>query len=207
MPRRPALRRPVLGAGTEDRQLGREADAQGRQRLDTLRRAGAQARLRQRSWQRRSRFFGELRETLRHLRQLLLVQRVAAVDQSVARLADESNALGNVGQEGDQGRLERVGQHIGALVAAACQLAGNAAARAQRQLAMREGAVDDAVDFGHALEYRRHPARRQGIELQAGVSLVQPGEQRLRQYRVTDPGRRDDESFHRWLCGALPVFG
>jgi hypothetical protein len=143
MPCRPALGRAVFGAGAEDRQLFWQLDAE---------RASVAARCA--CWRCRrgcgsgrgsaaSGRFGELREALGHLRQQRLVQRVAAVDQSVAGFADETDALGNVGKERNQRRLERIGQDVGALVAALCQLASQPVARFQRQFAMREGAVDD----------------------------------------------------------------
>jgi hypothetical protein len=57
--------------------------------------------------------------------------------------------------------------------------------------------------FRHALQDRSHPARRQGIELQAGVFGMQPHEQRLRHDGVADPGGGDDQRFHQrqWRAG------
>ena len=64
------------------------------------------------------------------------------------------------------------------------------------QVAVREGTVDDAPDFGHAFEHRADPARRQGVEAQAVRVFVQAPEQRLGEDGVADPGGRDDQGFH-----------
>lgn len=146
--------------------------------------------------QRCARFFGQLREAFGHLRQGELVERVASIEQAVAGFADEADALGNAGKERNQRRFDRIGQDVGALVAALCQLPGEAVAGLQREVAVRERAVDDLRDFRHAFEYRGNPARRQGIELQAGKVFVQTHEQRMGQHGVANPGGGDDQGFH-----------
>ena len=146
--------------------------------------------MRQGAHQRGAGFHGQLREAFGHLRQGRLVKHMAAIDQAIARFAREADAFGDAGQEWNQRRLERIGQDVGALVAGLSQLRGQVATGLQREFAMNERAVDDGVDFRHALKHRGDPARGKRIEPQARIGLVQPHEQRLRHDGVANPGRR-----------------
>ena len=58
---------------------------------------------------------------------------------------------------------------------------------------MADGTRDRAPHLGHALEERQRPARREHVERERVVAGVQQLEQRLREDRVADPGRTDDQ--------------
>src|SRR5208282_1558134 len=73
------------------------------------------------------------------------------------------------------------------------------AAPAERELAVLERRRNGRVDFRHTREHRQGPRRREHVENEIAVALMQALEQRLREYRVADPGRRDDQDFaHGW---------
>jgi len=56
-----------------------------------------------------------------------------------------------------------------------------------------EWSKESAADFGHAGNQRERPPRRQHVERKVAVTGVQQAEQRLREKRVADPGRPDDQ--------------
>ena len=62
---------------------------------------------------------------------------------------------------------------------------------------MGKRAFDGAPHFGHAPEEGKRPARREDVELEAGVAGMQELQQGLRLHHVADPGWSDDEDFHK----------
>ena len=157
--------------------------------------------------------FGKLGEAFGHLGQRGLVEDVPPVDQPVTRFTDKTDPLGDPGEPRDERGLEGIGQHIDPAVVPGAQRARQPETGAERQFAVGEGVVDDLGDFRHALQYRRDPARRQGVDHQPFGRGLQAGEQDLRHDGVADPGRGDDQdAFGRygrmtgvWQNGGVPV--
>jgi hypothetical protein len=73
--------------------------------------------------------FGELGEALDHQRQRGFVERVADVDQAVARFAGKADAFRDAGQKRHQRRFQRIGQDIDRVVVAGRQFARQLPAR------------------------------------------------------------------------------
>ena len=138
----------------------------------------------------------------RHRRRLLLVQQI---QQAIARFADVAAAQRNVGEKRHQRRLPRVRQHDGLVVAAQLQRAAQLPALAQLQRAVAERRRDHFPHLGHAPRDRRHPLRREQIDLDAGQFLAQAGEKGLRHEGVADPAGCDDEDAGQTLSDLLRV--
>ena len=189
----PAFGRAVLGARTEHGHRFAAIESQARHGDEHVGFIHRKVRHGE-TWRHRiTRFLGQLGIAIGHQRQLVLVQLVHDVQQAVARLADEAHAQRNVGKERDQGGLEGVGQHHGLIVMLGAQAAPQPPAIGQAQRAMREVGLDDAADFRHARHNGRGPGRGEGVERDAGQALMNARQQRLRQQRVADPVRRDDQ--------------
>ena len=209
VPRRPAFGGSVLRAGTECDHRLRAREPQARECGGEIRPVDAKPRLRQRSLGRGAGFPGELRVALGHQRQALFVELVHEAEQPVAQFADEPDAQRNVGEVGDERRLEGVGQHDRLVVTALAQGAAQAPARPELELAVPERRIDDFADFRHAPEHRRGPLRRERVDDGPGALFFQARKERLGEQRVADPARRDDEDLRheraQWPFGRWPL--
>ena len=185
---RPALGRPVLGAGRED------PEAAGRQR----RRGEGRRDRRLVELQARPRSDVEIgagqRAVERHHGRPPLRISQALVEQEWPALAGIADASRNARQPRQQRRLDRIGQHIGRIETTA-QRGGDAATRRPVESAVRERQLDDLRHLRHRPEHRRDPRQRR--DGQRFAPRRQRGEQRLGHHRIADPLRRDDERARR----------
>ena len=61
---------------------------------------------------------------------------------------------------------------------------------------MFEWVGDRLPHFRHAAHHGKRPRRREHIELESRVSLMQERHEGLREYGIADPGRADDQNSH-----------
>ena len=103
------------------------------------------------------------------------------------------DALGNAREQRHQGRLEGIRQNVGAVVTARPQLPADSQAFAERQFAVRERACNGLAHLGHAPVDRQRPTRPEHIDRRLGVAPLEQREQGMRQQRIPDPRRRNDQ--------------
>ena len=190
--RRPPLRRAVLRAGTQHRHRRIGAQVHRAHRGAAIGDVGHEHRA---GWCRHERpGRGRQRgEPVDEPRQALGVQPARVVQQAVAELAHVARAPWNAREIRHECRLPGVGQHDRAGVLHGHELARELAARHEVEATVREGRLDQPAHAAHAAEDRRAPRRREHVDDRILVGLAQERDQRLREDRVADPGRRDDQ--------------
>jgi hypothetical protein len=182
---RPALRRTVLGAGSEHVVAA------------LLQARGPQGFVGCTGWQLQSRHVtveplrvaAQCRIEGDHGRPVLGVLE-AMREHPDARLAEIADPPGNAGEQGQQRALEGVRQDVRD-VEPALQLLADRSPGAKLQAAVLEGKLDDFVHLRHRAVDRCHP--RNGADGEPLAARVQAAKERLGHDRVADPLGGDDE--------------
>ena len=192
MLRRPALRRAVLGTGTEDRDRPVRRQRESPHRGSGIRSIGHKHRSRRRRDQPAVRH-GKRDKAIDQTGKRLAIEAARFGQERPATFARVADAAGNAREPRNQRRLERIGQNECARVRARPDLARERAPAPETELTVAERILDHAADAAHARVYRRAPRRREHIDDRLAQRLTQDRNQRLGQNGVADPGRRDDQ--------------
>ena len=113
--------------------------------------------------------------------------------QQAAKRPAEAASRADAGEEWHQRRFQRARQHESEVIGSGAEIAADAVALGEAELAMAERKRDAAAYLRHEADERQGPARRQHIEDRLGILPVQRLEQALGHDHIADPGGRDDE--------------
>jgi hypothetical protein len=183
MPRRPAFRGSVFGSRAEHNGGGIGRQTQGA----SCRLLLSGRRVQPWSWKMGRQRSGQRGIALYQLRMQDFIQPMASVQKQVARLALIAGAKRNGGEERDQRRFPRVGQHVGFGIALAGEAVAKGATGTETEVAVTEGIGNHRSDLVHARQQRRRPVGRQHVDPCVRVIAFEKRQQRLGENRVADP--------------------